>query len=225
MGGYAYNTIAAVGRQAGEIIGIKGGEGWMREKFGLEAGWGRGFGQGWRQGSFVGLGGQMKSFFGFGFKGTADVGMFTPQDILSQRRYLQTMGSRGAEAVNRATYYRNLVEGGRLKGRFASSFGRFRKAGQFMGEAEQIFRRRRIAGGVGIAASTVLAANTVGLGNIATVGAGAGGGALLGGMIGYGVMGSRATKAARSGGGAVGRRIGGKLGAGIAGIGLITGVL
>jgi hypothetical protein len=212
MGGYAYNTIAAMGRQAGEILGIKGGDQWMREKFGASAGFmGRGFGQAWQQGGFIGAGQHAKRFFGFGFDQRMGMEAMQP--------YMRTMGQ-GNRAIRQMGYAGanvSVLEQTARQGR--------RQFGQLAREAPGVFRRRRIAGGVGLAAGTVMAANTVGLGNLATVGAGAGAGAVLGGAMGYGFAGSQAAMSARRAGGATGRRIGGKLGAGIAGLGLITGVL
>jgi len=215
MGGLAYNTIASLGRQAGEIIGIKGGDGWMREKFGLGQGAGSfgQFGAAWRKGGLIGVGRQAKHFFGFGYMQRAG-GMALDPTLQQAVPYLQTMG--GTRAAARL----GLIEGsaGRaLKSTPGQMRGYVRELRGMMGEAQGVFRRRRIAGGVGLAVGAVAAGNTIGFGNLAVMGAGVGGGAVLGGAIGRAVS--------ETGGGAVGRRVGGKLGLGIAGLGLITGVL
>lgn len=217
MGGVAYNTISALGRQAGEIAGVKGGESWMREKLGWEpfrqgGGGAMGFGTAFRQKGFVGLGQQAKRWFGFGFDQS--------KSMLSQSDYMQTIfGGPSRVATSRT---QALWATGRTD--LSSAFGGKGEAA-FMQSAGGIFRRRKIAGGVALGVGAMAASQTIGFGNIATLGIGAGAGAVLGGAIGYGVRGSAATLAARSAAAGTGRRIGGKIGLGVAGLGLITGIL
>lgn len=220
MGGLAYNTIASLGRQGGEIVGIKGGDGWMREKFGVSS-VGSAFGQfggTWRKGGFIGVGRQAKHFFGFGFESAARQGLGMGAAV---NPYLQSLG--GGKAL-RTLGYEGMTRKALRGGEAAMERATF-ELGGLAGRGQDIFRRRRIAGGVGLAAGAVLAGNTIGFGNLATMGIGAGAGAVLGGAIGRGVMGSAATAARKGAGGAMGRKIGGRLGLGIAGLGLITGVL
>lgn len=220
MGGLMYGTAAALGRQAGAIAGIKGGDGWMREKFGLHTGWASGFGGG----GIMGAASYAKSFFGFGFQGRRGSMALTPQDILSQKRYLETLHG-GGSMLRAAESYGNLVADKRLRGRLTSSYGRFRKASGYMDDASNIFRNRKIAGGVGLAAGTMLAANTIGIGNLMMGTGFAAGGAVLSGAMGGALAGRSATAVERAASAAKGRRIGGKLGLGIAGLGIMTGIL
>lgn len=203
MGVYemGYNTIGAIGRQAGEISGIKGGNNWMREKFGLTQGWGNQFGKAWNRGGFVGLGSAAKNFFGFGFDPKMSAAKMLP--------YLRTMRGGGAAAM-RAGF-------GGVPQTPAAALAGLMDLNTIAKTAPGRFNYRRAAGAAGLAGAAVLASNTIGLGNLATVGAGAGGGAILGGAIGHAYS--------QASGGAAGRRIGGRVGAGIAGLGILTGII
>jgi hypothetical protein len=229
MGGIAYNTISALGRQAGEIAGVKGGNNWMREKFGWDptlsfhprAGGAMGFGKAFQEGGFLGLGQQAKRWFGFGFdprRGAARAAEYMPTLWGGPSALTRFRG----RSVSGLTQMKAGMMSGAQRTNMAAAL---REERAFMRGSADIFRRRRIAGGVGLALGAYGISQTVGLGNVATMGIGMGGGAILGGAIGYGAMGSKAALAAQQGGAAAGRRIGGKIGLGVAGLGLITGIL
>lgn len=199
MFNFAFNTIKGVGAEMGGIIGIKGGQGWMREQFGVESLGGamKPFGQAFGEGGIIGMGRHAKSFFGIGFDPRGTMG--------GMGRYMETVsGYQEAFAVP--------PRGARVsREQRLSVLKRGRAFGQTSATA---FRRRRIAGGVGAAVGLAGISSTIGLGNVATLGIGAG----------LGVAGGRYFARAGTRDLSTWGRRGGKLGFAAAGVGLMTGL-
>lgn len=197
--GFLRNTVSGVATELGSIVGVKGGGAWMREQFSLNKGWSSQWGKAWNRGGLVGLGQHAKHFFGFGFDMSAKGGLKTHEML----PYLKTLpGARRAATM--------AGFGGRgvgLREEMAGLAG----LGALGNRAGGAFTRRRIAGGVALGAGLVGVSQTVGLGNAAIVGGSALGAAAVTRYIGK----SRGWTGAR----------GGKLGAGLAGLGLLTGVI
>ena len=199
---WAYNTIKGVGAEMGGIIGIKGGEGWMREQFGV-SGIGaamKPFGQAFGEGGFIGMGRHAKHFFGIGF----DPGM----GMQAMQPYVQTMagGTRATMRMGYAGANVSVIDATARQGR--------RRFGQLAREMPGVARRRRYAGGVGAAVGLAGISGTIGLGNAAVLGAG----------VGLGVAGGRYFARAGVRDLSTWGRRGGKLGFAAAGVGLLTGL-
>jgi hypothetical protein len=149
------------------------------------------------------MAGYGKRFFGIGFDKWMGMEAMQP--------YMQTMAG-GRTAIRRMGYAGanvSVIEATARQGR--------RRFGQLAREAPGVFRRRRIAGGVGAAVGLAGISSTIGLGEAATLGAGVGVGVAAGRY--FGRAGGKASRVAFGG------RWGGRLGFAAAGVGLMTGML
>jgi len=210
-----YRTGAAIADQGAQMVGIKGGKnGWLQMNEG-----GPGFMKAFQNDGFVGMGSQMKSFFGVGFSAQGRMeGMGRYLKTVAGHEAFTTLPS-GRRPVSRSQYTKRLWDTRR--------FGK---------EAAATFGRRRIAGGVAGGAGLMAAGQFVGYGNMMKMGAGWGIGSVLGGAISapFGARAANSFKtvggvaqigASRAGYGAAGRRWGGRMGLAATGLGVMTGII
>jgi hypothetical protein len=242
----AWRTGSALGTQGGEIVGIKGGKnGWLQMAPG-----GPGFIGAFHEGGLIGLGKQMKHFFGFGFErgmgfkegmgyyktiGSFEsgyAGLEALERRMGQGRRVFYTGAGGArvgaagETARTFAHSAGLAPGGGVGVSNVRAARRqsLRGLGQLTREAPDVFRRRRVAGAVGGGVGLVAAGNVIGYGNMFKMGAAWGAGAMIGGA-GMAPFGGAAGTAGRAAYGAAGRRWGGRLGLAAAGLGIVTGLI
>lgn len=217
---------------AAPLIGIKGGKGgWQvpSDPFGVtQTGLAikgqpnpfmPGIGRAFREGGFAGAASRAKSWLGIGYQATG-----SHRKMPGMWRYLKTVS--GLPNIRQEA-------GGPLIARTRAESIQFARS--LRSEAQQagrVFRTRQIGAGIAGVAGLAAVSNTVGFGNAMTLGAGAAGGAVLGGALGHAMttrrfagLGGTAIESMAGRSAMSGRRWGGGIGAGVAGLGLLTGIL